>query len=241
MKKHSKFWKLSKVELQKLLDESTSINNLFNKLDMSDSGASRKILYERIKYDDLSLDQLNYNRTEHKKNISKNFLTKNIDEYLQQNIKVNGTKLKQKLISHKLLEDKCSICGILPVWNNQKLNLQLDHINGDHRDNRLNNLRVLCPNCHSQTDTFCGKNIVKKPKQLNKCINCQKGININAKRCVQCSALTKQKFIASKEELVKLVKTEFMTTIAKIYNVSDNAIRKRCRKLGINPNTGDDL
>jgi len=55
-----------------------------------------------------------------------------------------------------LLEYKCSICGI-NTWLNKPLTLQLDHINGDNRDNRIEILRLLCPNCHSQTDNFCGK------------------------------------------------------------------------------------
>ena len=58
---------------------------------------------------------------------------------------------------------KCAICGNNGIWNNQKLVLQLDHKNGDNTDNRLSNLRLLCPNCHSQTDTFSGRNIkIKK-------------------------------------------------------------------------------
>ena len=52
---------------------------------------------------------------------------------------------------------KCHICGI-DEWNDKAIVLQLDHINGVKRDNRIENLRFLCPNCHSQTDTFAGKN-----------------------------------------------------------------------------------
>lgn len=52
----------------------------------------------------------------------------------------------------------CAICGI-NTWNNRPLILRLDHINGHNKDNRLENLRWLCPNCDSQTDTYCGRNI----------------------------------------------------------------------------------
>ena len=51
------------------------------------------------------------------------------------------------------------MCG-LSEWINGKLVLELDHINGDHTDNRIENLRFLCPNCHSQTETFRSKNII---------------------------------------------------------------------------------
>ena len=69
----------------------------------------------------------------------------------------NMTRLKERILKANLLEYKCSECGI-SEWNNKHLVLQLDHINGDNRDNRVENLRLLCPNCHSQTETFCGKN-----------------------------------------------------------------------------------
>jgi hypothetical protein len=51
----------------------------------------------------------------------------------------------------------CSYCGLGELWNGKALSLQLDHINGVFNDNRLENLRLLCPNCHSQTDTYAGK------------------------------------------------------------------------------------
>jgi Zn finger protein HypA/HybF involved in hydrogenase expression len=67
------------------------------------------------------------------------------------------TRLKKRILKAGLIEYKCSCCGITE-WNGKPIVLQLHHINGDNRDNRKENLTFLCPNCHSQTDSFCGKN-----------------------------------------------------------------------------------
>ena len=56
----------------------------------------------------------------------------------------------------------CSSCGILPVWNGRDLTLQVDHIDGDNSNHEASNLRFLCPNCHSQTDTFSWRNVYRK-------------------------------------------------------------------------------
>ena len=65
--------------------------------------------------------------------------------------------LKSRLLITGLKENKCEICGITK-WNGNSLVIHLDHINGINNDNRLENLRMLCPNCHSQTSTYTGKN-----------------------------------------------------------------------------------
>lgn len=76
---------------------------------------------------------------------------------------MSGQGLKRKLLQEGMLEDKCAECGIDPMWNSKKLVLQLDHIDGDRLNNARANLRLLCPNCHSQTETFStGKNRLKR-------------------------------------------------------------------------------
>lgn len=67
--------------------------------------------------------------------------------------------LKRRLIAEGLLVEACSICSMPPEWQGRPLVLVLDHINGVNDDNRIENLRLLCPNCNSQTDTFAGRNI----------------------------------------------------------------------------------
>ena len=70
--------------------------------------------------------------------------------------------LKGRLIKAGLKEKCCEICGITD-WMDMPINLQLHHKNGDGLDNRIENLQFLCPNCHSQTDTYGGRNGHRKP------------------------------------------------------------------------------
>lgn len=67
-------------------------------------------------------------------------------------------RLKARLIKSGAISYRCACCDIGPEWNKLDLSLQLDHINGINNDNRLANLRFLCPNCHSQQGTYAGKN-----------------------------------------------------------------------------------
>jgi hypothetical protein len=66
-------------------------------------------------------------------------------------------KLKNRLIKEGVKQNKCEVCNITE-WNNKPLIMQLDHIDGNPHNHKLENLRMICPNCHCQTDTWCGKN-----------------------------------------------------------------------------------
>ena len=74
--------------------------------------------------------------------------------------KINA-RMKRRMIAENLLRNECYVCGIPAIWHGKPLILRLDHENGIRNDNRIQNLRLLCPNCDSQTDTYCGKN--KRP------------------------------------------------------------------------------
>jgi hypothetical protein len=87
-----------------------------------------------------------------------------IEDLLRENSNHSRYHAKARLLKEGLLKNECYECGI-NEWRGMPLPLQIDHINGHNKDWRLENLRILCPNCHSQTETYCGKNIGKRKKE----------------------------------------------------------------------------
>lgn len=142
----------------------------------------------------------------------------------------NSSHLKKQLYEKGLLKEICRSCGIGPLWNNKPISLHLEHINGNHYDNRLENLEILCPNCHSQTDTWCIKNKIKKEKLVKKCINCNIKISNKATRCLSCSSKFSHPRKITNRPSVKQLKKDLeklpYTKVGKKYGVSDNCIRK---------------
>lgn len=80
-----------------------------------------------------------------------------LDELLVAGVYRARFNLKARLVRAGLKQKVCEVCGVA-AWNGQPITLALHHVNGDRYDNRIENLQLLCPNCHSQTDTFAGRN-----------------------------------------------------------------------------------
>ena len=80
-----------------------------------------------------------------------------VEEYLSNQRPIQSYKLKNRLLAEGLKQHKCECCGI-SEWNGQPAPIELDHIDGNRYNNTIENLRILCPNCHAQTDTYRGKN-----------------------------------------------------------------------------------
>jgi hypothetical protein len=170
----------------------------------------------------------------HLKKYKYNFLTKKPIplKYVLVNGSTYSTKdLKKRLIAANILKEKCYICGLTNVWNKKKLVLVFDHINGNNNDHRLKNIRLLCPNCNSQTPTFSGRN--RKGIRSHNCASCKIKISRLSKYCRSCAnrlvkRIRYKKVInrPNKRSIIRMTKSMSMTAIGKKYGVSDNAVRK---------------
>jgi len=137
----------------------------------------------------------------------------------------NTTHLKNRLIGEGLIKYECVICGNEGKWNKKPISLHLDHINGIKNDNRFENLRILCPNCHSQTETYGGKRF----KKISRCV-CGNIKFKNVKLCNKCVRFKKRKVNRPPyEQLMSEIKETNYCAVGRKYGVSDNAIRKWCK------------
>lgn len=152
----SKIYQVSDEEFKKIIANSYTYSDCLRALGLgTKGGSSTDVLKRRIQELNCSIEH--FTRKGQKGSASR-YAKYSIEEILVENSTyTNISKLKQRLINETSIAYKCAICGI-DSWLNQSLCLHLDHINGINNDNRIENLRFLCPNCHSQTSTYAGKN-----------------------------------------------------------------------------------
>lgn len=235
-------WKVPKDRLQNILDTSSTYKEVLLKLgiDKRSQGTYNRRLHKRIEEDKINLNIFSENSKKFKANAAKKLSKCNAypdEQVFCKNAKVASESAKNRIMSRDLIPYRCKECGCGKEWNGKPISLHLDHINGINNDHTLDNLRFLCPNCHSQTETYGTKRFKKK------CFKCKKEKvdGVAATMCKKCrkaeisSRKNSRKFDPSKKELIKTIKelNGNMVQIGKHYNVSDNAIRKRCKKMEI--------
>ena len=221
--------------LQKIVKESLSKREILRKLNIVGAGGNYKTLDKYLKLYEIDTTHFTGSAWNQGENF-KPFCTKiELEDILIENSTYsNSSNLKKRLYKEGLKTPKCEHCGI-EKWLEKELSLELDHINGINTDNRINNLRILCPNCHSQTETFRRMKgskpkklkVVKEPV-LNKCIICNtetKNKTFCSNRCVE---INKIKNIPSKEKLIDKIKIigKNFSALGRDFGVSDNAVRK---------------
>ena len=152
----NKIYKLSDEQFVELLKKSSTISEVLFKLGYTVKGNSWGYSQVKRRMDDLNLD---YSIFKGKSAVIKITKLNNVrkEDILKENCKHQRTVLRRYVIKNNLIPYKCAICGCTK-WQGKTLSLELDHINGINNDNRLENLRFLCPNCHSQTSTYGSRN-----------------------------------------------------------------------------------
>lgn len=151
--------KITNTEIKNLVSNHLSCQSILKELHLNPhTGTNVRWINAKLKI--LKLNTSHWTKQGHLKNKTHSWNEIiSLDEILVKNSKYTSTSsLKKRLLKAKLLEYKCNRCSIFE-WQGEKLSLQLEHKNGINTDNRLENLCLLCPNCHSQTNTFAGKNI----------------------------------------------------------------------------------
>lgn len=214
---------LSKEQLQNVLSSTGSLGETISKLGLAVCGAHYKSLSNRITEEGLDISHFSTKRfTLH----AQAFTTHKLEDMLTENSTFSRGNIKKRLLRAGVLVYKCSCCGNDGTWQNKKLTLQLDHINGIRDDNRLENLRLLCPNCHSQTHTYAGRSKPKSEKRTFPHIDKRLGRKPDKPH-------THKIVWPDKESLSRLVWSKPTSHLAKELGVSDAAINKRCIRHGI--------
>lgn len=218
-------------QFKQIITSSTSFAECLQKLGyVAKSGTMYNILKQRIER--LGID------TQH-------FCIAKRKERSRENIFVDNADCDQSVLRHWFLKEpveyKCSICGQEPFWNGKEMIMILDHINGKNHDNRLSNLRWVCPNCNSQLPTSNGRNIKHKPKEKvqavvfdYKCPQCGNSVEKENTLCRPCQ-IRKHKQVTkpAKNELEKLIQMHGMTKTAKQLDIPKYLLQDWCKDYGI--------
>lgn len=242
----SKLYDFTPTELQKLLDESDSYADLFRKIGMCEYGRNRDTLKRIIEEYNLDLTQININKSKPKPHSS--CYKKRLEDILQNKVPYDHmSTLFKRLIKAGYKERKCERCGI-NSWLGEDLTLHLHHKDGNHKNNELSNLEVLCPNCHSQTDSFAGKN--NKNKKMISKQKAKSGITPDGQRlyngygyykilcpvceinfmkkysymCKECKNEEMRKPKVSKEELFKIMEDNTYDSAAVLLGVDEKTV-----------------
>lgn len=214
----------TKENLENVIKDSNSLRQVLLKFNRNQSSRSYDVLNKKI--DELSIDISHFlsNSERAKLMFEQGLLFKrNEGEMFISGSSVNRSVIKKRLITEKLLDYKCFNCGNEGEWMDKPMVLILDHKNGVNNDNRIENLRFVCPNCNSQLETHCKGSKVFKPIKPK----------IDKRKLNHDRVETRKVEWPSKNVLIDLLKNMTYIAIGEKYGVSDNAVRKWCKKYEI--------
>jgi Zn finger protein HypA/HybF involved in hydrogenase expression len=155
--------KYTKENLQEIANKCFSFRQMILELNLKETGGNYTNIQNRCKEFEVDTNHFfgpAWNKLGHPLFNKKNGIP--IEKFFIKNEKkIASSRIKNRILNNGLKEYKCENCG-LTEWLGRRLVIELHHINGDPTDNRLQNLQMLCPNCHSQTHNYCKKEELRK-------------------------------------------------------------------------------
>lgn len=155
---YSKKVLFNKQELKKAVENSYCMNDLIDNLGKTRCGATHRMLKHYIEKYEIDTSHFDpYKKSRERLKAGKVRISRPLSFYLKKGSNISSTQLKNKLYKAGLKKRACEMegCGQGEIWMGKKISLILDHINGDSKDNRLENLRIVCPNCNASLPTHC--------------------------------------------------------------------------------------
>ncbi len=195
--------KYTKELLEPIVGASYSLSEVLRKLGLVQSGGNHRGIKGHIVCSNISMDHFTgqaWSRGKTHINNSSVASSRAKNTYTDSEVFVKNSIYRGTLLKGRLLrlgwKERCFICGI-SEWLESKLTFHVDHINGESTDNRLENLRFLCPNCHQQTETWGNKGSKMKQRISYKlpsklCKDCDKKIRRTSVRCRKCEVIRRR-------------------------------------------------
>ncbi|MEU6894243.1 HNH endonuclease signature motif containing protein [Streptomyces sp. NPDC046557] len=145
--------------LEEAVKASGNMYEVLRRLGIEAVGGQHAHISRRVRA--LGIDTSHFSGPTRTDRMRENHRRRSADEILREERAPHARRTPSAMLRRAMLdlgvEDRCADCGTAPIWLGEPLPLEVDHINGDWRDNRAENLRLLCPNCHSTTDTYRGR------------------------------------------------------------------------------------
>lgn len=224
----------TEAELREAVAAADSLSDVLRHFGLRPAGGNHALLRRWIDRWEISIDHFTFSARSRPRGRQ---ARKPLAEILVEGRTSSGGRLKQRLYDEGLKSPACELCGQGEEWNGQRMSLILDHVNGAHDDNRLENLRIVCPNCNATLPTHCGKNLARV-EELVPCPDCHEpfrprrpGQRYCSRACWQRSRRgprpdTRRVERPPYEQLLAEIESSSWSAVGRRYGVSCNAVRK---------------